>query len=256
VRTWIGQDVTTIDEAIKIWRETRTPGFSLPSAQAVHALIAACGPARLRKLVDHHAIGLPTRTSGVPDLFLYALDETERVRAVRFVEVKKPKEPVSKALRVPELHSSRRVIALPLRWPIDLGNDGWRMLVQKRVNRGNGSHECRRQRSKVFSPMDLHYRHPRRRETLRHSATTLGFHRDGDIESCQHLDQRVDAEELHAAACQVAHTWLRYAQGFRRSFLRQALLVDHFTQLTHEIGANQQMCRFLSRETKIREYVS
>lgn len=99
VRTWIGQDVTTIDEAIKIWRETRTPGFSLPSAQAVHALIAACGPARLRKLVDQHAVGLPTRTSGVPDLFLYALDETERVRAVRFVEVKKPKEPVSKEQR-------------------------------------------------------------------------------------------------------------------------------------------------------------
>ena len=119
VRTWSGFDATTIDEAIKIWRDVRTPTFSLPAAQAVHAVIQACGPQRLCQLVDRYAVGLPTRASGVPDLFLYALDTAARLRAVQFVEVKRPGETVSE-----EQRASTCVTRSPFRHQNVLGRVG------------------------------------------------------------------------------------------------------------------------------------
>jgi hypothetical protein len=70
--------------------------LKLPSAETLVALFAVCGPSRLKAILGRHLSPEHAGLSGVPDLFLYAVDmKTGRPAMGRFVEVKKPREPVS-----------------------------------------------------------------------------------------------------------------------------------------------------------------
>ena len=70
---------------------------SLPSLSTLEALWLICGQERLQQLVDRHSkVGV----YGVPDLFVFARDhKTQKAYMGRFVEVKKPDEPMSSGQR-------------------------------------------------------------------------------------------------------------------------------------------------------------
>lgn len=77
--------------------ELRNNGFlKLPSAGTLHAIFSTCGPDRLGKILERHLSDEHKGLSGVPDLFLFAKKQNndQPIIAV-FVEVKKPREPVS-----------------------------------------------------------------------------------------------------------------------------------------------------------------
>jgi hypothetical protein len=76
--------------------ELKERDLTVPAAETIRALIEACGPDRIALLMERHASPSHAGRSGVPDLFLFARDSRGSVRAARFVEVKKPDEPVSK----------------------------------------------------------------------------------------------------------------------------------------------------------------
>jgi hypothetical protein len=82
------------DESAKVLSAS---GFlKLPSASVLQALFAVCGPERLEVLLTKHTSKEHGGKSGVPDLFLYAINNlTGKPSIARFVEVKKPKEEVS-----------------------------------------------------------------------------------------------------------------------------------------------------------------
>ena len=62
----------------------------------MYALFNICGPERLKVLIDKHTSKEHEGRSGVPDLFLFATNtQTGKPSIARFVEVKKPREPVS-----------------------------------------------------------------------------------------------------------------------------------------------------------------
>jgi hypothetical protein len=70
---------------------------SLPSLSTLEALWSICGQERLQQLVDRHS---DAKNFGVPDLFLFARDhKTQKSFMGRFVEVKKPEEPLSSGQR-------------------------------------------------------------------------------------------------------------------------------------------------------------
>ena len=70
---------------------------SLPSLSTLEALWSICGSSRLQQLVDRHS---DPSVFGVPDLFLFARDhKTQKAYMGRFVEVKKPDEPISPGQR-------------------------------------------------------------------------------------------------------------------------------------------------------------
>jgi hypothetical protein len=71
--------------------------LAVPDGESAKALIHVCGPSKLRALVERHA--RRGNRSGVPDLFLFARALSGRVVMARFVEVKKPEEPVSEDQR-------------------------------------------------------------------------------------------------------------------------------------------------------------
>lgn len=75
-------------------------GKALPEAGALKALLQVCGPSRLAALTARHNDPVRHDRYGTPDLFLYAThNETQRTSIARFVEVKKPEEPVSRDQR-------------------------------------------------------------------------------------------------------------------------------------------------------------
>jgi hypothetical protein len=72
-------------------------GFlKLASPKTLHALFAVCGPERLQAILDKHLSDEHKGKSGIPDLFLFATSHSTCLPTIaRFVEVKKPEEPVS-----------------------------------------------------------------------------------------------------------------------------------------------------------------
>lgn len=69
----------------------------LPSAETISAIILISSPMRLQKMIDRHISEAHKGKSGVPDLFLFARSVVDRkITMGRFVEVKKPEEPLSK----------------------------------------------------------------------------------------------------------------------------------------------------------------
>lgn len=70
--------------------------FEHVGIQALHALFAVCGPERLQAILDKHLSDEHKGKSGIPDLFLFATSHSTGLPTIaRFVEVKKPEEPVS-----------------------------------------------------------------------------------------------------------------------------------------------------------------
>jgi hypothetical protein len=90
----------TLVQARTVFRQDQTRRAhlnSLPSLSTLEALWAICGQSRLQKLVNRHS---DPAVFGVPDLFLFARDhKTQKVFMGRFVEVKKPEEPISPGQR-------------------------------------------------------------------------------------------------------------------------------------------------------------
>ncbi len=80
-------------------------GFlTLPNAETLHAVILISSTNRLQKMIDRHISEAHKGKSGVPDLFLFARSVVDKkITMGRFVEVKKPEEPLSKA-QIDELH--------------------------------------------------------------------------------------------------------------------------------------------------------
>jgi hypothetical protein len=78
-------------------KELGDAGFlKLTSPQTLLALFAVCGPERLQAILDKHLSIEHKGKSGIPDLFLYATSHSTGLPTIaRFVEVKKPEEPVS-----------------------------------------------------------------------------------------------------------------------------------------------------------------
>jgi len=74
--------------------------LKLPAASTLFALCFVCGSERLQVLLDRHTSEEHAGKSGVPDLFLYSTNAlTGKPSIARFVEVKKPDEPISKVQR-------------------------------------------------------------------------------------------------------------------------------------------------------------
>lgn len=91
---------STLDQARTAFRQDQTRRAylnSLPSLSTLEALWSISGPERLQKLVDRHC---DPSVFGVPDLLLFARDhKTQKVYMGRFVEVKKPEEPITPGQR-------------------------------------------------------------------------------------------------------------------------------------------------------------
>lgn len=95
VSTWCTLDESSIGARITAARSAlRQQHLALPSATIVHTLLAVCGTRRLQQLVTRHADPARWAQPGVPDLFLFMRDVAGRVMSPRFVEVKRPDEPV------------------------------------------------------------------------------------------------------------------------------------------------------------------
>ena len=70
--------------------------LKLPASSIMFALFFICGPKRLQVLIDKHTSQEHEGRSGVPDLFLFAINNLTGIPSVaRFVEVKKPGEKIS-----------------------------------------------------------------------------------------------------------------------------------------------------------------
>lgn len=96
VERWVDADV----KKLAARREAALPdlrarNLRTPSADTLFALLSVCGSRRLRALVERHASEAHRGRSGVPDLFLYTGRFGHTGKSARFVEVKKPEEPVS-----------------------------------------------------------------------------------------------------------------------------------------------------------------
>ncbi len=95
VTSWCALDAQSLGERIAAARPTlRAQHVALPSPTIVHALITVCGTKRLQQLVTRHADPARWEQPGVPDLFLCMRDAEGQVMSTRFVEVKRPDEPV------------------------------------------------------------------------------------------------------------------------------------------------------------------
>ena len=70
--------------------------LKLPASNHLYALFKVCGPQRLAALLARHNSKERIDNFGTPDLFLYSTHiSSGNIRDARFVEVKKPEEPLS-----------------------------------------------------------------------------------------------------------------------------------------------------------------
>lgn len=96
--TWSGLSAEAIRRQVDRERKSmREKHETLPAAEVLWALIHHCGEKRLSKITERHNDSTRINNYGTPDLFLYATEnKSGRVAIARFVEVKKPEEPLSK----------------------------------------------------------------------------------------------------------------------------------------------------------------
>jgi hypothetical protein len=96
VGNWQKLSIEQIRERVAVNQQILKDEFTkLPSANVLHALLNICGPQRVRQLIERHTASDQTEPHGVPDLFLYAVHLRSGAYSIaRFVEVKKPEEPV------------------------------------------------------------------------------------------------------------------------------------------------------------------
>ena len=96
VSSWTTYAKAELQRKVETRREVlRRGNMSVPSVDGMWALLQVCGSERLSVLVARHGIQGGTAQYGVPDLFLYATNESGLPCIARFVEVKKPEERVS-----------------------------------------------------------------------------------------------------------------------------------------------------------------
>jgi VRR-NUC domain len=97
-KAWVSFSIETIKSILDKKRKLMRQSYiSLPSANILKALFEICGPDRLKSLIDRHNHDSRKEKYGTPDLFLYAIQKSSgKASVARFVEVKKPEEPVSK----------------------------------------------------------------------------------------------------------------------------------------------------------------
>jgi hypothetical protein len=95
---WVSLTREQIQARVSAYREAGLMlPRSLPNAGVLQALFQVCGAERIGQLIARHMDEARTDRYGTPDLFLFAMDALEgRPTMARFVEVKKPKERVSK----------------------------------------------------------------------------------------------------------------------------------------------------------------
>ena len=95
-KQWQRLSIQDIEVAIEVGREALRAAFAtLPGASVLYALFEVCGALRLEQLIERHNDPARQDRFGTPDLFLYAIeDSTGKAAIARFVEVKKPEEPL------------------------------------------------------------------------------------------------------------------------------------------------------------------
>jgi hypothetical protein len=80
--------------------ELKANFFRLPPAEVLHALFRVVGPKKLGLILARHNDPDRAKKFGTPDLFLFATEiSTGHPSIARFVEVKKPEEPLSRDQR-------------------------------------------------------------------------------------------------------------------------------------------------------------
>lgn len=93
---WMALDVARLRDIREAkTKDLRVQHLTVPAAETLVALFAVCGSKRLSALVERHSQPARAGHSGVPDLFLFARGAGGTRPIARFVEVKKPEEPVS-----------------------------------------------------------------------------------------------------------------------------------------------------------------
>ena len=94
---YLDLNTPTINKKIREARESNSDlHIKLPAANNLYALFQALGSKRLSALVARHNSKDRMYHYGTPDLFLYSIYQpTGSFHHLRFVEVKKPKEPLS-----------------------------------------------------------------------------------------------------------------------------------------------------------------
>jgi hypothetical protein len=95
-KQWQRLSIQDIEDTIEAHRVNLRAGYAtLPGANVLHALFEVCGASRLKQLIVRHNDPARQDRFGTPDLFLYATDNsTGKAAIARFVEVKKPEEPL------------------------------------------------------------------------------------------------------------------------------------------------------------------
>ncbi len=95
-KQWQRLSIQEIAVATEMHRESLRADFiTLPGANVLHVLFEVCGATRLTQLIARHNDPARQDRFGTPDLFLYATEiATGKAAIARFVEVKKPEEPL------------------------------------------------------------------------------------------------------------------------------------------------------------------
>ena len=89
---WLRHTVEMLHEL----RNEQPKKSEIPQAKDLHAMIHALGEDNLVSIVRHHVNEEGESIHGVPDLFLYTRRKSDgTIAKYQFVEVKKPKEPLS-----------------------------------------------------------------------------------------------------------------------------------------------------------------
>lgn len=93
---WVSLSVQDIESQVEKKRDLlREAHETLPPANVLRALFDVCGAGRLNALASRHNAPDREERYGTPDLFLYATENaTGKASIARFVEVKKPEEPL------------------------------------------------------------------------------------------------------------------------------------------------------------------
>jgi hypothetical protein len=89
---WLPHTVEMLHEL----RNEQPKKSEIPQAKDLHAMIHALGEGNLGAILRHHVNEEGESIHGVPDLFLYTRRKSDgTIAKYQFVEVKKPKEPLS-----------------------------------------------------------------------------------------------------------------------------------------------------------------
>ena len=96
-KKYLDLEIPLIKEHIESFKKNYPEIYvKLPASNHLYALFKVCGPERLAALIARHNSKVRIDNFGTPDLFLYSTCKSRgAIRKARFVEVKKPEEPLS-----------------------------------------------------------------------------------------------------------------------------------------------------------------